>query len=74
MDQSLLEAWREDADSVLMRDNTGKWKKQLSDRDIRMFERVAGDTLELYGYEVVTPSNHRTPIGRVEATMFQRRM
>ena len=71
MDQSLLEAWREDADSVLMRDNTGKWKKQLSDRDIRMFERVAGDTLELYGYEVVTPSNHRTPIGRVEATMLR---
>ena len=36
-----------------------------------MFERVAGDTLELYGYDVVTPSNLRTPVSRVEATMLR---
>jgi len=70
MDLSLVEAWRKDADSVLNRNNTGKWKKQLSGREIRMFERVAGDTLELYGYDVVTPSNLRTPVGRVEARIF----
>lgn len=70
MDLSLVEAWRKDADSVLNRNNTGKWKKQLSDREIRMFERVAGDTLELYGYDVVTPSNLRTPVSRLEARIF----
>ena len=43
---------------------------QLSGREIRMFERVAGDTLELYGYDVVTPSHLRTPVGRVEARIF----
>ncbi len=71
MDLSLVEAWRKDVDSVLKRNNTGKWKEQLSARQIRMFERVAGDTLELYGYDVVTPSNLRTPVGRVEATMLR---
>lgn len=71
MDQSLVDDWRKDADSVLKRDNMGKWKEQLSDRDVRMFERVAGDTLELYGYDVVTPSNLRNPVGRVEATMLR---
>jgi len=70
LDLSLLEAWRKDADSVLNRNNTGKWKKQLSARQIRMFERVAGNTLEQYGYDVVTPSDLRTPVGRVEARIF----
>ncbi len=71
MDSSLVEAWRKDADSVLHRNNTNKWKKQLSSQDIRQFERVAGDTLELYGYETVTPSNLRAPVGRLEATILQ---
>jgi len=71
MDPSLVETWRKDSDSVLMRDNAGKWKKQLSARDVRLFERVAGDTLELYGYEVVAPSNLRTPVGGVEATILR---
>lgn len=71
LDQSLVEAWRKDADSVLRRDNFGKWKKQLNAQDIQLFEREAGDTLELYGYEVVTPSNLRTPVSGVEATMLR---
>jgi hypothetical protein len=71
MDQSLVEPWRKDADSVLMRDNAGKWKKQLSSRDVQLFEREAGDILELYGYEVVTPSNLRTPVSGVEATVLR---
>jgi hypothetical protein len=71
MDLSLVEAWRKDADSVLNRNNTGKWKKMLSARQIRMFERVAGDTLELYGYDTVTPSNLRTPVGGVEAKILR---
>jgi hypothetical protein len=71
LDESLVEAWEKDADSVLMRDNAGKWKKQLSARDVQLFEREAGDTLELYGYEVVTPTNLRTPVRGAEATILR---
>lgn len=71
MDPSLVEAWQKDADSLLKRGNTGNWKTQLSSQDIQMFERVAGDTLELYEYDTVTPSNLRTPVGSVEAQMWR---
>ena len=71
MDPSLVEAWRREADSVLKRNNTNKWKQQLSSRDVRLFERAAGNTLELYGYQTVTPSHLRTPLGRIEAKLLQ---
>ena len=71
MDPSLVEAWRREADSVLKRNNTNKWKKQLTSQDVRLFERAAGDTLELYGYETVTPAHLRDPVGRIEATLLQ---
>lgn len=71
MDPGLVNAWREDADSVLMRGNAGKWKKQLSERDIQLFERVAADTLQLYGYEVVTPPELRKPVSGIEATTLR---
>ena len=71
MDSSLVEAWQKDADSVLKRNNTNKWKTQLSERDVRLFERVAGDTLELYGYETVTTADCRTPVSSIEARLLQ---
>ena len=40
----------------IMRDNTGKWKTALSDREIAIFEAVAGEMLERYGY-----ARHGTP-------------
>ena len=49
--------WRTDADNTanlqrpLMTDNTGKWRSGMSKRDLRVFEAVAGPTLEQYGYE-----------------------
>lgn len=71
LDPSLVEAWSKDADSVLKRNNTNKWKTQLSQRDVQLFERVAGDTLELYGYETVTSADSRTPVGPMEARLLQ---
>ena len=71
MDPSLVDAWEKDADSILKRNNTNKWKTQLSDRDIRLFERVAGDTLELYGYKTVTPPESRTPVNPIEARLLR---
>ncbi|MGH8195802.1 MAG: sulfotransferase family protein [Woeseiaceae bacterium] len=35
----------------VMANNTGQWPRYLSPREIRIFEAVAGDTLESYGYE-----------------------
>lgn len=35
--------------------NTAKWKRQMSPEDLRVFETVAGDTLEACGYETASP-------------------
>ncbi len=35
----------------LMRSNTQKWRTKMSGRDLRIFEAVAGPTLERFGYE-----------------------
>jgi len=40
----------------LMTDNAQKWRKNLSDRDIYIFESVAGKQLKEYGYEVINQS------------------
>lgn len=37
-------------------DNFDKWKTQLSPRNVRMFEAVAGDTLERLGYRLAYPA------------------
>lgn len=33
--------------------NYGKWKKKMSEKDLCVFEAVAGDTLRRYGYETL---------------------
>ncbi len=35
----------------IMSHNTGKWRTQMTDRDLRIFEALAGSSLERYGYE-----------------------
>lgn len=37
----------------IMQNNKIKWKSRLSRNEIRLFEIVAGDVLEKYGYEIV---------------------
>lgn len=37
----------------VMRDNTGKFRREASEEDIRLFESVAGDVLDALGYERV---------------------
>lgn len=48
----------------LLRDNMNKWKSQASSRNLRIFEAVAGRTLERYGYEL---SQQEASISRREA-------
>lgn len=36
----------------LLRDNMNKWKSSISERDLRIFESVAGETLRRYGYNL----------------------
>lgn len=39
----------------IIADNSGKWKREMSARDLRIFEAVAGTALERYGYERGVP-------------------
>jgi len=39
--------------SIINRTNFYKWKKQMSDKDIKIFESVANDVLMYHGYEVI---------------------
>lgn len=36
--------------------NAGKWRQTMSARQVRLFERAAGGTLERFGYSVSTPA------------------
>lgn len=42
----------------VLADNHNKFLKELSEEDIRIFERVAGDTLETLGYELQFEKNN----------------
>jgi hypothetical protein len=35
----------------ILKTNTGKWRKEMNQRDLRIFETVAGEYLDKYGYE-----------------------
>lgn len=50
--------------SPLLRNNMNKWKTQASPRNLRIFEAVAGEILERYGYE---SSQQEPSISRREA-------
>ena len=50
----------------IQKDNSGKWKNRMSDRQVRVFECVAGDTLAKNDYAVATGSGQ---LGRA-ATVF----
>lgn len=45
----------------IMSDNTAKWRTQMTQRELRIFEALAGSSLERYGYEtaVVGPAISR---------------
>lgn len=48
----------------VMTGNTGKWRQRLSPREIRIFETVAGDQLEHYGYERACKNPHLSKMER----------
>ena len=39
----------------ILANNSGKWRQEMSARDLRIFEAVAGNALEQYGYERGVP-------------------
>jgi hypothetical protein len=53
----------------VLADNHNKFLKELSEDDIRIFERVAGDTLEKLGYELRFTKND-TPFSAEEIAWF----
>lgn len=48
-------AWKEETTGPLLRDNTGKWRKGLSDWQVRLTERVCSKAFEWFDYEQATP-------------------
>jgi hypothetical protein len=48
-----LEAFRKDFESLAKTTNYDKWRKALSKRQINLFETLAGETLQDYGYPLV---------------------
>lgn len=46
----------------LLAQNRDKWRKQMSARELRLFEAVAGRTLERYGYERALPQARLYPL------------
>jgi len=40
----------------LMKNNSGKWRNKMSTKEIRIFESIAGDLLNEYGYELTMKS------------------
>lgn len=55
-----LTRWKCECNEYLKRGNFNKWQNELSDNQVRVFESVAGDTLELAGYETVNDATQRT--------------
>ena len=45
----------------LKKDNTAKWKNRMSPRQVRVFEAMAGDTLDACGYERARPDARLSP-------------
>lgn len=44
----------------ILKNNTRKFLKELSSKEIAIFESVAGETLEKLGYDLCTPADQRT--------------
>lgn len=44
----------------ILKNNTRKFLKELSSKEIAIFESVAGETLEKFGYDLCTPADRRT--------------
>ena len=48
-------SWHAKLERPINSDNSGKWRQELSDEQIALFERVAGAELEQFGYPLVRP-------------------
>ena len=46
----------------IIRDNNGKFHNELTSEEIQIFEQVAGDTLDLLGYELLNPKENKTEL------------
>jgi len=46
----------------IIRDNNGKFHNELTSEEIQIFEQVAGDTLDLLGYELMNSKENRVEL------------
>ncbi len=59
VEQAQKSQYWENLSKPVMSDNKAKFRHQLSDREVRIFEAVAGDVLALLGYPLMTSSEDR---------------
>ncbi|MDZ7265877.1 MAG: sulfotransferase [candidate division KSB1 bacterium] len=53
--EEIVHRFRREIVDTVKRDNFDKWRKQMPRRQIRVFEQLAGGTLQTLGYPVVFP-------------------
>jgi hypothetical protein len=56
----------------LRADNAGKWRSNMSAAQIQAFESVSGNTLRAFGYELVTPAIHPSPLVKAAYRLHNR--
>ncbi|MBS1608736.1 MAG: sulfotransferase [Bacteroidetes bacterium] len=61
----------ENVEKPVIKNNFGKFKNELTEEDIRLFEQVAGDTLLKLGYPLCFPEQQERQFSEMEINFFQ---
>ncbi len=54
----------------IMKDNTGKFLKEMTRKDLVIYESVAGDMLERLGFQLITPPEERQTFTKEQIMVF----
>ncbi len=52
------EVWARNLRRPIMKENSNKWIREMSSRDVALFESIAGDALNRFGYSPATESRY----------------
>ena len=54
----------------LMQANKEKWRQEMTNKELRMFEAVAGEELKIYGYPLSVPEAHVSAVEKYSITFI----
>ena len=69
-DDERLERFNRKIKKMIKPGNFYKWKKRMSDRENKIVEQIAGDTLQSLGYEIRNPEAIGKPFNSFQHMMF----